>query len=188
MKLRKLLNIFSSKLIRVLGLSLFFSLISITTESVTAITKSGSISSSENISLKVKSGTFLIAASPELTTILQQSIPGNSSRVRVINGGLRNYDQAYTRAWLDFSRIIDQSTLRFAGTTPSAGRIYTANLKGGGTGNIREGGSSGPIPTIDIRNHNTPGIASNGVPLSRIIEIKYIYSRPFCPVATSNGC
>ncbi|PIG93823.1 hypothetical protein [Gloeocapsopsis sp. IPPAS B-1203] len=68
----------------------------------------------------------------------------------------------------------------------TAGWIYTANLIGGGTSNVREYGRSTPImPTIDLFNHNTP--ASNGQSFSQVNEVKFPYRAPrACPVSTTS--
>lgn len=87
MKLHKFISILSSTTIQVFGLSLLFSLSSITAKSVTAVTQFTLIQSSKNAC--------------------------------VFRGAnIKNYEEAYTRAWLDYSRIILKPMHRGAGVKP----------------------------------------------------------------------
>ena len=89
-----------------------------------------------------------------------------------------------TYSWSEFVKIVDENTLKPLWST-QAGWIYTANLKGGGTGNNRQYGKTLPImPTIDLLNHNTPPL--NGQPFAQVNEVKFPYTQPVCPAATSS--
>lgn len=97
-----------------------------------------------------------------------------------------SYDAAYYIAWQEFNYIIDPNSLQAPRWSTTAGWIYTANLIGGGTSNVREYGRSTPImPTIDLFNHNTPPL--NGQSFSQVNEVKFPYrgSRA-CPVSTTS--
>ena len=61
-----------------------------------------------------------------------------------------------------------------------------ANLKGGGTANLREYGSSIQTePTVDILNHYTATL--NGQTFSQVREVKFPYIKSlFCPASTTS--
>jgi len=128
---------------------------------------------------------YLIAASAQLNNLLYNLTYRVTSIARYYKFTYPNYDAAYYQAWLEFNNIVDPNSLQEPRWSTSAGWIYTANLIGGGTSNIREYGSSLPImSTIDLFNHNTPPLGSQT--FSQVQEVKFPYDGPrACPVSTT---
>jgi hypothetical protein len=139
--------------------------------------------------LSFQSVTF--AASPELNGLLyNRTVRSTSTNVRDYSRTLVDCTDAYTSAWIEFNQIIIPGSLGAPKETTVAGPIYPGTLKGGGTGEVRlwcrTGG--GFIPTIGIRNHNTMPHPKTKERMSNIIEIKFKYSTPYCPVSTNSSC
>lgn len=128
---------------------------------------------------------FLIAASPQLNNLLYNLTYKVTSIARYYTIQSENYDQAYYVAWAEFYKIVNSDTIGNPSWSASAGWIYTGNLLGGGTSNLRQYGSSTPImPTIDIFNHNTAPLG--GQTFAQVREVKFPYKASlFCPVSTS---
>ncbi len=114
-----------------------------------------------------KPDTLLIASSYELDQLFNWAVFSSFPIVKE-KQGYANYDHAYTSAWWWFN-YITTGPLRGPRFTIYAGWIYDADLKGGGTANIREYGSSGLWPTIDTLNHGTFGINA----FVREVKFKY---------------
>jgi hypothetical protein len=123
------------------------------------------------------SGQVLIAASPQLNDILYNYTVQSPTSTQVRHYSIRayGYSDAYSTAWYVFNLIVVPSSVQFATYTPTAGHIYTGILIGGGTANIRERGTSGPFPTLDILQHNTPPHPSTRVNMAQVREIKFMY-------------
>lgn len=119
----------------------------------------------------------LIAAGRELNVLLGRGIIDNPPTSTV----MRYYQQAadYTAAYNSangwFTYITIPSTLVYRGFNPVVGNIYEAQLRGGGRARLRNYGSSGPWPTIDLEGHFTPIY-------ERIKEFKFKYN------ACGQGC
>lgn len=125
-----------------------------------------------------------IAASTQLSNLLYNMTVRFNGNVRYYKFTAADYDQAYTYSWSEFVNIVDTNTIAPL-WSPSAGAIYTANLKGGGTANNRQYGSTIPLtPTIDLLRHNTPPL--NGQPFAQVNEVKFPYTKPFCAAATTS--
>lgn len=131
---------------------------------------------------------FLIAASPQLDNLLYNMTYRVTSIARYYKYKAQNFDQAYTFAWSEFYKIIDPNSLSDPIWTNSAGWIYAARLKGGGSASIREYGSSTPLmPTIDIQYHYTAPLGSQT--FYQIREVKFpFYGNDYCPASTSSSC
>jgi hypothetical protein len=135
-----------------------------------------------------ESKSFLIAASSQLNNLLYNLTYSVTSIARYYRVQGENYEDAYFKAYLTFYNIIGNNSPSYTWTT-QAGAIYTANLIGGGTTNLRDYGSSVPLmPTIDILNHNTPPLGSQ--PFSQVREIKFPYKTQnnYCPASTLSTC
>lgn len=105
---------------------------------------------------KVLDDSSLIAASTQLNNLLYNFTYRYNSTVRYYKIPAPDHSAAYSTAWYEFNNIIDPSSVRPPAYTTIAGWVYTANLKGGGTANLREYGSSIQTePTINILNHYT---------------------------------
>lgn len=130
-------------------------------------------------------GQFLIAASPQLNNLLYNLTYKVTSIARYYTIQSENYDQAYYVAWAEFYKIVNSDTIGNPLWSTSAGWVYTGNLRGGGTSNLRQYGSSIPVmPTIDIFNHNTAPLG--GQTFVQVREVKFPYKAPlFCPISSS---
>ncbi|MDY7014289.1 MAG: hypothetical protein SVX43_11955 [Cyanobacteriota bacterium] len=118
---------------------------------------------------------YLIAASPQLNNLLYNFTYRVTSIARYYVVTSPDYDAAYSQGWTEFYNIIEPNSLQPPRWSLTAGWIYTANLKGGGSSNLREYGASLPLrPTIDLFNHNTPPL--NGQPFSQVREVKFPYN------------
>lgn len=131
---------------------------------------------------------ILIAASPQLNNLLYNLSYRVTSIARYYSVPARDFDQAYYIAYQEFYKIIDPNTIGSPIWSNTAGWIYTASLRGGGTSNLRQYGASIPLmPTIDILNHNTPSFA--GQTFSQVREVKFPYNAPlYCPASTTSPC
>lgn len=114
-----------------------------------------------------KPETLLIASSYELDQLFNWAVFSTFPTVKE-KRGYADYTQAYRSAWWWFVYITTEP-IRGPRYTINAGWIYDADLKGGGTANIREYGSSGLYPTIDTLNHGTIGINA----FVREVKFKY---------------
>jgi hypothetical protein len=142
----------------------------------------------KDLYVKHKENPLLLAASPQLSNLLYNmsiSATGIAREYKIVG---RDYTQAYFLAYGEFYKIVGTNPVasRWTNTT---GAIYTANLIGGGTANLRDYGASLPLkPTIDIQNHNTPSLG--GQSFSQIREVKFPYATQnnFCTVSTLSSC
>ncbi|OKH20026.1 hypothetical protein [[Limnothrix rosea] IAM M-220] len=136
--------------------------------------------------IEAPDGSYLIAASTQLDNLLYNFTFRYNNTVRYYKIPSPDHYAAYTLAWLEFSNIAQVSTISPPIYSPSAGFIYTARLKGVGTTNLREYGSSPQTePTIDILNHYTRTL--NGQTFDQVREVKFPYTKPlFCPVSTTS--
>ena len=119
----------------------------------------------------------LIAAGRELNVLLGRGIIDNppTSTVMRYYTQYADYRSAYNAENSWFTYITLPSTLVYRGFNPIVGNIYEAQLRGGGRARLRNYGSSGPWPTIDLEGHNTPIY-------ERIKEFKFKYN------ACGQGC
>lgn len=127
----------------------------------------------------------MIAASTQLNNLLYNKSYRVTSIARYYYYDATSYSAAYWIAYAEFDDITQPGTLSGPRYTNSAGNIYTADLKGGGTSNLRDYGSSVPLrPTIDVYNHNTRPLGSQ--PFSQVREVKFPYkNNQICPISTS---
>jgi hypothetical protein len=144
------------------------------------------INNQPQLGIETQNKPFLLAASTQLNNLLYNKTYRVTSIARYYTLQSPSYDAAYYVAWQEFNNIISLSSLQEPRWSTTAGWVYTANLIGGGTANIREYGASSPImPTIDIIGHNTQPL--NGQSFSQVREIKFPYSGSrSCPVSTSS--
>ncbi len=135
---------------------------------------------------KVLDDSYLIAASTQLNNLLYNSTYRYNNTVRYYKITAPDHSAAYATAWYEFNNIIDIPSLKPPAYTTIAGWVYTGNLKGGGTANLREYGSSIQTePTIDILNHYTATL--NGQTFSQVREVKFPYIKPLvCPASTTS--
>ena len=121
---------------------------------------------------------FLIAASPQLTEFLSQTVPSERSTEVHYYPFNNNYEHAYGNAWYWFSRITTGTPRLAPGKSSRVGAIYTADLIGGGKANLRQYGGGDLYPTIDLLNHKTPSYEN-------IKEVKFLYplEQDYCPAS-----
>lgn len=152
MPFQRFLNKLSSR-IKVAGVSLVLTLSFTSASAATNLLRA--TQPVQNTPLEERQG-ILIAASSELDSLFANSV-FSTPNVKELRGNF-DYDSAYSAAWSWFNFITVDGTLRGPYWSPIAGFIYEADLIGGGRANIREGGSSGLIPTIDLIDHNSVGV------------------------------
>jgi len=166
MVFQKLLEKLGSQ-IKLAGLSLLLPLSFIGADASATVIKPPTQTQHSEITSPAKGQDFLIAWSDELNLLFDATV-FSTYRVKEMRGHY-NYSDAYSNAWDWFYYITVPYTITGAYYSDSTGYRYQANLKGGGTANIRERGTSGNFPTIDTYNHGTYGV--NGA----VTEIKFKY-------------
>jgi hypothetical protein len=142
----------------------------------------------ESLSAERKKNPFLLAASTQLSNLLYNmsiSATGIAREYKIVG---KDYTQAYFLAYGEFYNIVGTNPVasRWTNTT---GAIYTGNLIGGGTANLKDYGASLPLkPTIDIQNHNTPSLGAQSFSQIREVKFPYATQNNFCNVSTLSSC
>ena len=114
--------------------------------------------------------------SVQLTALLTQTKPGDSSRVRIHQPGSSDYQSAFILSTVWFWIITTGPDAR-GGGSPTIPWTITSPLEGGGRATHRPSSSSlPPTPTIDLLPERRTGIEHNTPGYRSVKEVKFPYS------------